>query len=93
MTITNSEQFTAKSKSIIYTEAFVELYKLTNREQVYEIHGMVELEKWHASMAENPCNLGAHCIIEVFLILRNAHVVLKDQDKAIFYVNNYNHWD
>ena len=54
---------------------------------------MVELEKWHASMAENPRNLGAHRIIEVFLVLRSTHVVPKDQDRAVFYVNNYIDWD
>ena len=54
---------------------------------------MVELNKWHASTAENPCNLGAHRIIEVSLILRNAHVVSMDQDRMVFYVNNYIDWD
>ena len=54
---------------------------------------MVELEKWHASTAENPHNLGAHRIIEVSLVLRSAHIVPKDQDKAVFYVNNYIDWD
>ena len=70
--------FRAKSKPIIYTGAFVELYKWKNRGQVNEIHGIVKLNKWHATIAENPRNLGAHCIIEVFLILRCAHVVPRD---------------
>ena len=50
---------------------------------------MVELDKWHASMAENPRNLGAHRIIEVSLVLRSAHVIPRDQDRMVFYVNNY----
>ena len=54
---------------------------------------MVELDKWHASTAENPRNLGAHCIIEVSLVLRSAHVVLRDQDMMVFYVKNYIDWD
>ena len=50
---------------------------------------MVELDKWHASTVENPRNLGAHHIIEVSSVLRSAHVVPRDQDKMVFYVNNY----
>ena len=54
---------------------------------------MVELNKWHASTAENPCNLSAHRLIEVSLILRSLHVVPRNQDRMVFYVNNYIHWD
>ena len=46
-----------------------------------------------ASIAENFCNLGAHRIIEISLVLRNAHMVPRDQDKFVFYVNNYIDWD
>ena len=44
-------------------------------------------------MAENPRNLGAHRIIEVSLVLRSAHVVPRDQDRMVFYVNNYIDWN
>ena len=54
---------------------------------------MVELDKWHASTAENPRNLGAHRIIEVSLVLHSAYVVPKDQDRMVFYVNNYIDWN
>ena len=50
---------------------------------------MVELEKWYVSMVENPHNLGAHRIIEVSSVLHGAHIVPRDQDRMIFYVNNY----
>ena len=93
MTIADPERFTAKDKPITYTEAFVGLYKWRNCRQVHEIHRMVDLEKWYASTAENPRNLGAHCIIEVSSVLRSAHVVPRDQDRAVFYVNNYIDWD
>ena len=93
VTIADPERFMAKGKPITYTGAFVELYKWRNRGQVHEIHGMVELDKWHASTAENPRNLGAHRIIEVSLVLRSAHVVPRDQDRMVFYVNNYIDWD
>ena len=93
VTVADPERFTAKSKPITYTGAFVKRYKQRNRGQVHEIHGMVELDKWHALMAENPRNLGAHCIIEVSLVLRNTHVVPRDQDRMIFYINNQIDWN
>ena len=50
---------------------------------------MVELEKIHVSIIENPCNLDAYQIIEISLVLRTAYMVLKNQDKIVFYINNY----
>ena len=41
----------------------------------------------------NPQNLGAHHNNEVSLVLRSTHLGLKDQDRAVFYVNNYIDWD
>lgn len=93
MIVADPEWFTAKDKPITYIEAFVELYKQKNRRQVHEIYGMVELDKWHASTAKNPRNLRAHRIIEVSLVLRSVYVVSKDQDRMVFYVNNYINWD
>ena len=93
VTVVDLERFTVKGKPITYTGAFVELYNWRNYGQVHEIHGMVELEKWYASTAENPRNLGAYRIIEVSSVLRSAHVVPRDQDRAVFYVNNYIDWD
>ena len=40
-------------------------------------------------MVENPYNLGAHCIIKVSSVLHSTYVVLRDQIRIIFYVNNY----
>ena len=93
MTVADPEQFTAKSKTIIYTGVFVELYNWKNRGQVHEIHRMVEFDKCHTSIIENLCNLDTHCIIKVFLVLRSPNVVLRDQDRMVFYVNNYIDWD
>ena len=89
VTVADPERFTAKGKPITYTGAFVELYKWRNRGQVYEIHGMVKLDKWHASTAETPRNLGFCCIIEVSLVICSAHIVPRDQERMVFYVNNY----
>ncbi len=93
VTVADPERFTLKGKPITYTGALVELYKLRNRGQVYEIYGMIELEKMRASIAKNPRNLGAYWIIEISLVLHNAHIVPRDQDKVVFYVNNYIDWD
>ncbi len=67
----------------------MKLYKWRNRRQVHQIHGMFELDKWYTSIAENPRNLSAHCIIEISLVLHSAHVVPRNQDRMVFYVNNY----
>ncbi len=89
----NLERLTPKDKPVIYTGALVELYNWRNYGQVYEIHGMTELEKMRTLIAENLRNLGAHRIIEISLILRSAHVIPRDQDKVVFYINNYIYWD
>ena len=46
-----------------------------------------------ALTAENPRNFGAYWIIEISSILRNAHMVPRDQDNFVFYLNNYIDWD
>ena len=45
------------------------------------------------SIVENLRNLGAHWIIKISLVLHNAHMIPKDQDKFVFYINNYIDWD
>ena len=54
---------------------------------------MVEFEKIRALITKNPRNLSARQIIEISLVLRNAHMIPRDQDKVVFYVNNYINWD
>ena len=54
---------------------------------------MIELEKMYISIAKNPHNFSAHWIIEISLILHSAHVVSRDHDKFVFYVNNYIDWN
>ena len=44
-------------------------------------------------MAKNPRNLGIHYIVEISSILYSVHVVLRDQEKIVFYVNNYIDWN
>ena len=50
---------------------------------------MIELEKMHTLIAEYFCNLGAYRIIEISSVLRSAHMVPRNQDKFVFYVNNH----
>ncbi len=54
---------------------------------------MIEIEKMYVLIAKNPRNLGAYQIIEISSILRGTHVVPRDQDKVVFYINNYIDWD
>ena len=40
-------------------------------------------------MAKYPRNLGGHHIVEIFSILYSVYVISKDQEKIVFYINNY----
>lgn len=61
--------------------------------QVHEIYRIVKFEKWCISTAKNLRNLGTHRIVEKSSILRGARVVLRDQEKIMFFANNYIDWD
>ena len=93
MIVADLERFTPKNKPVKYTGAFVELYNWRNSGQVHEIYRMIELEKMRALTADDLRNLGAHRIIEIFLVLQSAHLVPRDQDKVVFYINKYIDWD
>ena len=54
---------------------------------------MIELEKMRASTSDNFYNFDAHWIIEILSVLQSAYVVPRDQDKVVFYINNYINWD
>ena len=83
------KRFIFKRKPVTFTGVFVEVYNWKNHGQVHEIYAIIELVKMHASTAENFRNFGAHRMIEISSVLRSAHVIPKDQDKFVFYVNNY----
>ena len=87
------EQFTPKSKPVIYTGALIELYNWGNCGQDHEIHRIIEFKKMRASITKNPRNFGACRIIKIFLVLRSTYVISRDQDKVVFYVHNYIDWD
>ena len=50
---------------------------------------MIELKKMRALTMENPHNLGIYWVIGILLVLCSAHIFPKDQDKFVFYINNY----
>ncbi len=54
---------------------------------------MIKLEKMCTSITKNLCNLSTHRIIEISLVPRSTHMVLKNQDKFVFYINNFIDWD
>lgn len=50
------KKFTLKNKPITYTGIFIELYNKRNREHVYEMYRIIELEKLYALTAKNLCD-------------------------------------
>ncbi len=40
-------------------------------------------------IAKNPYNLGTYWIIEISLVLHSVYIFPRDQNKVVFYVNNY----
>ena len=46
-----------------------------------------------ALITENPCNLDAYWIIEISSVLHSIYVIPRDQNKFMFYVNNYIDWN
>lgn len=93
MTVADPEQFTFKGNSAIYIRAFVERFNERKRRQIHKIHEMIRFDKIHTSTCKNPCNLGAHWIIEISSVLHSTYVIPRNQDKFVFYVNNHIDWD
>lgn len=85
--------FISKNKPIIYIKAFVQLYNQKNHRQIFEINGIIKLEKIYILIAKNFCNLGAHQIIKILLVLHSAYIISMDKNKLVFNVNNYIDWD
>ena len=91
--MSDPEQFGSKGKPVTYTRALVEFYNKKNHGQIHKICGMVEHKKMRILLAKNPHNHSVYQIIEISFVLGNVYVVSKDQDKVMFYVNNYIDWD
>lgn len=88
--MTDLKWFVPKSKPVIYTRTFVELYNLRKNRQVHEIHKMIKLEKIRALTAKSFCKLGAYQIIKILLsILYGIYIISRKQDKFVFNINNH----
>ncbi len=93
VTVADPQRLNRKGTPMVYTGAFVEIYNQRSRGLVYETHGMVELEKYPISRAENPLNLDSQRFYKISEVLQSAHVVLRDTEGNTFYLNNYINWD
>lgn len=43
----------------------------------------------HISTVKYSLNFGVYYIIEIFSILHNTYIVLKNPEKIVFYIDNY----
>ena len=77
----------------MYTKAFVEIYNWCSKRLVHKIHGMIKLEKYLISRAENPLNLGDQQFYKISEVLQSAYVVPRDTKGNNFYLNNYINWN
>lgn len=50
---------------------------------------MIELEKMYALTKKKFHNLNIYQIIKILLVLYSTYIIFKNQDKFIFYFNNY----
>ena len=73
----------------MYTKAFLEIYNWYFRGLVYKTYGIVKLEYYLISKVENPLNLSSQQFYKIFEVLQSAHIVLRDIEDNIFYLNNY----
>lgn len=89
VTVADLELFILKNNLIIYTKAIFEVYNWNNYRQVHKIYKVIELEKMLILTIKNYRNLSAYQIIETLLIFCTTYVISKNQDRFMFYVNNY----
>ena len=83
------KRFILEGKTITYIRSFIELYHWKNHGQVHEIYGTIEIEEMYTLTTKNLRNLGAHRIIEISSVLQSAHMIPRNLDMFVFYVNNY----
>ena len=81
--------FILKDKLVIYTKTFIEPYNWKNHKQIYEIYMIIKFKKLNTLITKNPHNFGIHSMIKILLVIYNNHIISKNQDKIVFYVNNY----
>lgn len=74
----NSKHGTFKKKYVVYIKVFVEFYNKKNFGQVSEIHKRIELKKICVLIIKNSRNLDAYEIIEILLVIYNAHKISRN---------------
>lgn len=89
VTLADPKRFTVNVKSIIHTKEFFELYYRKNYGKVYQFYGIEEFERWRVSIAKHSRNLGTYQMIEISTILYSAHVIPRNQDGNVLYINKY----
>lgn len=90
ITVVDLEWFNPKDKPVMYSRAFIELYNSKNYRKLYKIHEIFEFKKMYVSTTGNPDNFSAYWVIKILFVLRNTNMILRNQDRVVFYVNNYN---
>ncbi len=73
----------------MYTGVFIEIHNWRSKELVYKTHGIVELEKYLISKAENPLNLDGQQFYKIFELLQSPYIVPRDIENNTFYHHNY----
>lgn len=91
--VVDPKRFTLKNILVIYIGTFVKSYNWKKSGQIYEIHKMIEFEKMRTLIAKNSRNLDDYKIIKILLVLCKAYIIFSDQNKFLFYINNYIYWD
>lgn len=61
--------------------------------QVHKIYKMIELNEIHTLTAKNSRSFDDHHIINISIVLYKTHVIPRNYDKFVFYVNNCTDWD
>lgn len=81
--------FFQKYKLVTYARVFVEYYNQKNHKQVLEKHEIIELKKINTLIIQNSCNFGAYLSIEIFMVFCITHIIFRNKNKVMFYVNNF----
>lgn len=49
----------------------------------------MKFKKMYTLIVENSCNFSNYLIIKILLFLYSTHMISKNQDTVVFYVNNH----
>ena len=92
-TVIDHERKDDRGKCMKYPGIFLEMLKWRNSGDPFRSHGMLEVEIQQASKSVHPRKLVGQRIYDISTVIRSAHLVPKDLNQTIFYVNNFIDWD